>query len=323
MARAIWCAVLVVVTLAVQEGRQPAPATFELDEATVAQLQDWMQSGRYTARRLARVVPAAHRGHRSQRPDAAIDHRDQSGRADHRRRARRRAQVEGTARTAPRHSGRHQGQHRHRRSDDDHRRLAGAAGLDRRERRVHRRTAARGGRGDPRQDEPERVGEFPIDEIRERLERTRRSGQEPVRARSQPVRVELGTGAAIAANLAAIGVGTETDGSIVCPSGVNALVGIKPTVGLVSRSGHHSDLALPGHGRTDDANRRRRGGAAERARRAGSDGRRDESGAAGARLHEVPRRRRAQGQAYRHRAQEILRLQSGRRSRDRRSHRRR
>src|SRR5262245_16557024 len=46
-----------------------------------------------------------------------------------------------------------------------------------------------------------------------------------------------GTGAAIAANLAAAGVGTETDGSIVCPSGVNALVGIKPTVGLVSRSG--------------------------------------------------------------------------------------
>ena len=46
-----------------------------------------------------------------------------------------------------------------------------------------------------------------------------------------------GTGAAIAANLAAIGVGTETDGSIVCPSGANALVGIKPTVGLVSRAG--------------------------------------------------------------------------------------
>ena len=46
-----------------------------------------------------------------------------------------------------------------------------------------------------------------------------------------------GTGAAIAANLAVVGVGTETDGSIVCPSGANGLVGIKPTVGLVSRSG--------------------------------------------------------------------------------------
>ena len=46
-----------------------------------------------------------------------------------------------------------------------------------------------------------------------------------------------GTGAAVAANLAAAGVGTETDGSIVCPSSANGLVGIKPTVGLVSRSG--------------------------------------------------------------------------------------
>ncbi|HEY8183966.1 MAG TPA: amidase, partial [Thermoanaerobaculia bacterium] len=59
-----------------------------------------------------------------------------------------------------------------------------------------------------------------------------------------------GTGAAIAANLAAAGVGTETDGSIVCPSGVNALVGVKPTIGLVSRTGivpiaHTQDTAGP------------------------------------------------------------------------------
>lgn len=59
-----------------------------------------------------------------------------------------------------------------------------------------------------------------------------------------------GTGAAIAANLAAVGVGTETDGSIVCPSSVNGLVGIRPTVGLVSRSGiipisHSQDTAGP------------------------------------------------------------------------------
>src|SRR2546430_10588517 len=59
-----------------------------------------------------------------------------------------------------------------------------------------------------------------------------------------------GTGAAIAANLAAIGVGTETDGSVVCPSNANSLVGIKPTVGLVSRAGivpiaHSQDTAGP------------------------------------------------------------------------------
>lgn len=46
-----------------------------------------------------------------------------------------------------------------------------------------------------------------------------------------------GTGAAIAANLAAVGIGTETDGSILCPSSINGIVGLKPTIGLVSRSG--------------------------------------------------------------------------------------
>jgi amidase len=46
-----------------------------------------------------------------------------------------------------------------------------------------------------------------------------------------------GTGTAVAANLCAIGIGTETDGSIGCPASINGLVGIKPTVGLWSRSG--------------------------------------------------------------------------------------
>ncbi len=46
-----------------------------------------------------------------------------------------------------------------------------------------------------------------------------------------------GSGASVAASLCAIAVGTETDGSIICPSSRNGLVGIKPTVGLVSRSG--------------------------------------------------------------------------------------
>jgi len=46
-----------------------------------------------------------------------------------------------------------------------------------------------------------------------------------------------GTGAAIAAGLATIGIGTETDGSIVCPASICGIVGLKPTVGLASRSG--------------------------------------------------------------------------------------
>lgn len=59
-----------------------------------------------------------------------------------------------------------------------------------------------------------------------------------------------GSGAATAANLCAGSIGTETDGSIVCPSSANSLVGIKPTLGLVSRSGiipiaHSQDTAGP------------------------------------------------------------------------------
>ena len=46
-----------------------------------------------------------------------------------------------------------------------------------------------------------------------------------------------GTGASISANFAAVGVGTETDGSIVCPSNNCGLVGVKPTIGMVSRAG--------------------------------------------------------------------------------------
>lgn len=46
-----------------------------------------------------------------------------------------------------------------------------------------------------------------------------------------------GSAVAVAANLCAVAVGTETDGSIACPASMNGIVGIKPTVGLVSRAG--------------------------------------------------------------------------------------
>lgn len=59
-----------------------------------------------------------------------------------------------------------------------------------------------------------------------------------------------GSGAAVAANLCAASVGTETDGSIICPAQTNGVVGIKPTLGLISRSGiipiaHSQDTAGP------------------------------------------------------------------------------
>lgn len=59
-----------------------------------------------------------------------------------------------------------------------------------------------------------------------------------------------GSAVAVAANLCAAAVGTETDGSIVCPAHTNGIVGLKPTIGLVSRSGiipisHNQDTAGP------------------------------------------------------------------------------
>jgi amidase len=59
-----------------------------------------------------------------------------------------------------------------------------------------------------------------------------------------------GSGAAVSANLCSVAVGTETDGSIVCPASANGVVGIKPTLGLVSRAGiipiaHSQDTAGP------------------------------------------------------------------------------
>lgn len=57
-----------------------------------------------------------------------------------------------------------------------------------------------------------------------------------------------GSAVAVAANLCSVAIGTETDGSVICPSHTNSIVGIKPTVGLVSRTGiipisHNQDTA--------------------------------------------------------------------------------
>ncbi|MFX1408770.1 MAG: amidase [Promethearchaeota archaeon] len=59
-----------------------------------------------------------------------------------------------------------------------------------------------------------------------------------------------GSAVAVAANLCSVAIGTETDGSIICPSQTNSIVGIKPTIGLVSRTGiipisHNQDTAGP------------------------------------------------------------------------------
>ncbi len=66
-----------------------------------------------------------------------------------------------------------------------------------------------------------------------------RGGQtrNPYALARNPCGSSSGSGVAVAADLTIVAVGTETDGSIVCPSSINGIVGIKPTVGLVSRAG--------------------------------------------------------------------------------------
>src|SRR2546423_2444491 len=83
-----------------------------------------------------------------------------------------------------------------------------------------------------------------------------RGGQcnNPYGINRNPCGSSSGSGAAASANLTAVSIGTETDGSIVCPANNNGVVGIKPTVGLVSRAGiipisHSQDTAGP-HTRT-------------------------------------------------------------------------
>ena len=79
-----------------------------------------------------------------------------------------------------------------------------------------------------------------------------RGGQthNPYALNRNPCGSSSGSGAAVAGNLCAIAIGTETDGSIICPSNANGCVGIKPTVGLLSRAGivpisHSQDTAGP------------------------------------------------------------------------------
>lgn len=75
-------------------------------------------------------------------------------------------------------------------------------------------------------------------------------GKNPYALDRNPCGSSSGSGAATSSNFCAVAVGTETDGSVVCPSSANSVVGIKPTLGLVSRSGiipiaHSQDTAGP------------------------------------------------------------------------------
>ena len=169
------------------------------------------------------------------------------------------ARAEDVARTAARHSGAHQGQHRHGRRMTTTAGSLALAGSIAAARRVHRRTAARGGRRHPRQDQPERVGELPLDAL-DRAAGAAAAARRKTRTRSTAIRRARapGSGAAIAANLAAVGVGTETDGSIVSPSSVSGARRHQADAGSREPHRHHPDRAQPGHGRAHGPHGRRR-----------------------------------------------------------------
>ena len=124
--------------------------------------------------------------------------------------------------------------------------------------------AARGRRGHPRQDESQRVGELPIDALDQRLERTRRADEESVRARSQPVGIELGIRRRDRREprrgrrrhrdrrLDRVAVQQQR------PRRHQA--DARPA----EPQRHRADRAQPGHGRPDDAHRRRRRRASRR-----------------------------------------------------------
>ena len=295
--------------------RRPRPNRFRSRKRPPLSLQEWMTSGPIHLATDRRALPAADRRDRSAGSGAAVGHRGQSRRAARSpTRSTPSAGAPGPARAAARHSGPDQGQHRHRRPDDDDRRVAGARGLDRRQQDAFVvGAAARRGRGDPRQDESERVGQLPIDAFDERLERARRAGRRiPYALDRNPCGSSSGTGAAIAANLAAVGVGTETDGSIVCPSGANGARRHQAD----GRSGQpdrdHSDLAQPGHRRARwraPSRTRRRCSARWPASIRADPATKRSAAADGRRLRDVARSRRAEGRAHRRRAQAVLRLQ--------------
>jgi amidase len=249
---AILCASALFVALpAGSSGRQPTPADrFELDELTIADLQQAMRSGRYTSRRLVelyatRVEEIDRRGPALRsvielNPDAAaiaaaLDQERKAGKlrgplhgipilikdnidtADRMMTTAGSLALEGSI--APRDA-----------FIVERLRSAGAVILGKTNLsewanfRSTKSTSGWSGRG----------GQV----------------KNPYALDRNPCGSSSGTGAAIAANLAAAGVGTETDGSIVCPSNATALVGIKPTLGLVSRSGiipiaHSQDTAGP------------------------------------------------------------------------------
>jgi amidase len=241
-------AALALILAAAVQAAAPAPAPFPLEEATAAQLQEWMTSGRYTARQIAAMylgrIDAVDRKGPSLHavievnPDAlaiadALD--------EERKTKGPRGPLHGIPILIKDNID----------TADKMMTTAGSLALEgakpARDAAVVERLRAAG---------VVILGKTNLSEWANFRSSHSTSGwsgrggqvKNPYALDRNPCGSSSGTGAAIAANLAAIGVGTETDGSIVCPSGASGLVGIKPTLGLISGRGiipiaHSQDTA--------------------------------------------------------------------------------
>jgi amidase len=226
-----------------------APAPFELEEATIAQLQEGLKAGEYTSRRLcqlyaARIDEIDRRGALRSMIETNPDALALADAADAERRAGRvRGPLHGIPVVIKDNIA----------TGDKMKTTAGSLALaDRpapRDATVARRLRDAGAI---------LLGKTNLSEWANFRSTHSVSGwsgrgglcRNPYALDRNPCGSSSGTGAAISASLAAVGVGTETDGSIVCPSSANSLVGIKPTLGLVSRRGiipiaHSQDTAGP------------------------------------------------------------------------------
>jgi len=230
--------------------RHNPPPAFELDEATIAQLQDWMRSGRYTSHALCemyleriseidRTGPAI-RSVLQLNPDAleiasALDAERKSGHV--------RGPMHGIPVLIKDNIGTHD------RMTTAAGSLALAHSIPSRDSFVAARLRAAGA---------VILGKTNLSEWANYRSTHSSSGwsgmggqtHNPYALDRTPSGSSSGSGAAAAASLCAVAVGTETDGSITSPSSVQSLVGLKPTVGLVSRTGiipisHSQDTAGP------------------------------------------------------------------------------
>ena len=244
--------------IAATDGTRPALGVlsfevppFELEELSIADLRKRLESGQDTARSLVekylariealdRKGPALHHVIEIN-PDAlqaaeALDAERKAGR------------MRGPLHGIP---VAHQGQHRHRRPHDDDR-----PGRWRSRGRFRPRTrsscgsCARPARSSSAKTNLSEWANFRSTHSSSGWSGRGGQGKNPYALDRNPSGSSSGTGGAVAASYAAVGIGTETDGSIVSPSNNCGLVGIKPTLGLVSRAGiipiaHSQDTAGP------------------------------------------------------------------------------